>query len=194
MRTTHHSVFTAEKASSVREIDYTIELSSRDLNHNSFQMEFNALINEYRVILEPFQTFMLWSMVGNLILWGINIWALIWRIKEICEIDAWLWVIHYVTEMLWFELMWLLLLWKIWRNQSLMRKYRDDISAKVVMAEIETSHEKQLIIDYLDTIIHQRSPFMIYGFTATTAKMVSLFSAVIIPMTIAIFNYLNQYS
>ena len=182
------------KSRSVQEYDHIVRCDKTD--HKWFMQSFNAMIGEYRVILKEFQMFWGVLFVCNVLTWAFNIWTFIWRVRpqSPCTTDAWLMYSHIEIEVLFFEFMWMLLIWRLARNQSLIKEYRDDFSATVVMENGQKSFEKLIIMDYLDTIVHDRSPFKVYGFIPTPQKIGWLFTAVLGPMTFTIVRYALQYA
>ena len=145
-----------------------------------------------RLVLQRFHGLLAALFACNVVIWVCMLWTVLWRVnhEQPCTTNAWTSYVHFFVEIMFFEALWLLLIWKLGRNQYLLERYRDDLSAKVVMRSAEQCAEKLVILDYLDTIKSSRSPFKIYGVVPTANRIFWVFTAILGPLTWNISKYL----
>ena len=190
-----------------------------EIDHRSFMESFNKMIAEYRIMLKKFQMFLTALFVCNVLTWICTLWNLIWTFSDgtTCVMQRnmhWEYG-HFVVEILFFLLMWMVPIWRLQVNQSMVSRYRDDFVTKIVIKKEKgrmstaskcpncegrginsmiNQHEKLMIKEYLDVIVDNRSPFKIYGLTPTPSKIVWLFSVILGPLTYNTFRYARDMS
>ena len=166
-------------------------IECESMNHKSFMIPFSRMIAAYRMMEKQFWSFLVVLFVLNVLIWIGLLWNVVWRVdrEAPCSTNSVLLDIHFGVEILYFVFMWIVLIWKLTLNQSLLRKYRNEFNTKVVVSDIQFSSEKLIIYHYLDTVVNDDSPFKIYGFTPSPSKMAWLLTAILGPMTYNVYRY-----
>jgi len=176
--------------------DYGDIIQFESMNHKLFKKSFNRMIGKYQFIMKEFQSFLMVLFICNVLTWICSLWNVQWRadVHDVrCTTKAWLEYIHFALEILFFVWMWMVLIWRLKDNQTLIRQYRDDFNLYMVTEDERKSYDMMIISQYLNTITEHRSPFKIYGFAPTPSKIAWLISVILGPMTYNVIRYAKEY-
>ena len=178
------------------------------LNHIEFMKQYYKLTDPFKHVLGIFHTFITIFGVFNVIVWLLFVWTVsiaYTDATQACTDQDLIWFfVHYTAEIALYFSLWFILLWKLNRNHSEIGEYRKDFISRVVpnvrRDEYGNDHTIQLfltnharIISFLDEQLENDSPFAIFGsITPTASTGLLLFTSVLIPMSLSIWELVDE--
>eukprot|EP01084_Bolivina_argentea_P213983 363314_1 len=166
-------------------------ISLESLDHKIFMKEFNNMTMDYRVLLNRFKIFITVYSAFVAISWFLMIWTIVWQLTPSpCNVSGYWYYTHYALEIIFYCDLLLVIIWGLMRNHSLIVKYRNMFRIKTMIKHSDTQliGERNIISNYLDTLVFYESPFRIFGVIPTPTKLFWCTTSIILPLTWQIYK------
>lgn len=168
-----------------------------NFDHCEFMEEYHLMTDYYIIILNQFHYYIVTFCGLSLIMIACLIWVMVvtYDDNDQCtrKRDLTMFHIHHVSEVLLYFILWFCILWKLNRNHILIQDYKYSFSLNVAIKNPSNSHEKLIIIDFLNTVIDGRSPFAIFGrVNPTNERVIALFTVIVLPAFWYVYRFVED--
>lgn len=162
-------------------------------NHVQFMKDFQRLTVKYRTVVSKFQWFLMVFLFDVLLLWALMVMSIV---LDFFGMDCVYFAIeytHYLTETMFYCLLWSLPIWKLHRCYEKLLSFKHDFIAKIGITERENMIQKLLIVQYLEVMTESRSPFRIAGVNPGKKTVRAIVISITLPVLVQLFKLMSGH-
>lgn len=161
----------------------------KNYNHYYFMKRFYLVTHNYHEIIKKFEVFIAVFFMVILVLWITLVVSLILDFKSgHCQFSA-LYYTHYTCETIFYCVLFLLIIYKLHRNHMNIVRYKANFNTKIAITDDRNAIQKLLILQFLQEIIHRKSPFRVFGIDPSTQTIFLTTTSLLFPIVTIVLRY-----